>query len=66
MELMAVWDAEHHIPARLTADFGTEKADWHVGGPIRRERQIKEERARRFSDQPWHRLPADWVPTEIR
>ena len=65
MELMAVWDAEHHIPARLTADFGEEKPEWHVGGPILRERRIMEERAMRFSDQPWHKLPADWVFTSI-
>ena len=63
MELVAVWDAEHHIPARLTADFGIEQAEWHVGGPIRRERWIKEEMARRWPDQAWHKLPADWVPT---
>jgi hypothetical protein len=66
MELMAVWDAEHHIPARLTADFGQEQAEWHVGGPIRRERRIKEEMAARSPDQPWHNLPADWVPTSVR
>lgn len=63
MELMAVWDAEYHIPARLTADFGVEQAEWHVGGPIHRERRIKEETALRCPDQPWHALPADWVPT---
>lgn len=34
MELMAVWDAVEHIPARLTADFGAEEPEWHVGGPI--------------------------------
>lgn len=66
MELMAVWDAHHHVPARLTADFGVEEAEWHVGGPIRRERRIKEETARRFPEQPWHRLPAEWVSTNIR
>ncbi|WP_308462150.1 hypothetical protein [Sphingomonas citri] len=65
MELMAVWDAVEHIPARLTADFGTEEASWHVGGPIWRERRIKEEIAQR-SDQPCHQLPADWVPTSKR
>ncbi|MFZ5749121.1 MAG: hypothetical protein ACOY45_15865 [Pseudomonadota bacterium] len=65
MELTAVWDAEHHIPARMIADFGAEEAPWHVGGPIRRERQIAEERARRFADQPGHRLPPDWVATDI-
>lgn len=31
IELMAAWDAEHHIPARLTADFGAEEAEWYVG-----------------------------------
>jgi hypothetical protein len=66
MELMAVWDAEHHIPARLTADFGVEEAEWHVGGSICRERQIREERARRFPHAPWHELPADWIHTELR
>lgn len=65
MELMAVWDAVDHIPARLTADFGAEEAEWHVGGPIWRERRIKEEMAARF-DQPWHQLPADWVATTKR
>lgn len=63
MELMAVWDADEHIPARLTADFGEEEAEWHVGGPLWRERRIKEETASRFADQPWHKLPDDWVPT---
>ena len=66
MELMAVWDASEHIPARLTAEFGAEKAEWHIGGPIWRERRIKEEMAARFTDQPWHKLPDDWVPTNAR
>lgn len=65
MELAASWDAEYHIPARLTADFGEEQAEWHVGGPIRRERRIKEETAVRFPDQLQHSLPADWVPTFV-
>jgi len=66
LELMAVWDAEHHIPARLTADFGAEEASWHIGGPIWRERKVKEEMAKRFPDQPWHQLPPDWAPTTVR
>lgn len=66
LERMAVRDAEQHIPQRLTADFGAEEAEWHIGGPIWRERRIKEEMARRFPDQPWHRLPSDWVPTSVR
>lgn len=66
MELMAVWDAAEHIPARLTADFGAEEAAWHVGGSIWRERRIKEETAARCRDQSWHELPIDWVPTDVR
>jgi hypothetical protein len=66
LELMAVWDAQHHIPARLTADFGAEEPSWHVGGPIWRERKVKEEMAKRSPDQPWHQLPPDWVPTTIQ
>ena len=65
-ELMAVWNAEEHIPARLTADFGVESPEWHIGGPVWRERRIKEEMARRFPDQPWHQLPSDWVSFEGR
>ncbi len=65
-ELMAVWDAVDHIPARLSADFGEEEPEWHVGGPIWRERKVKEEMAKRFPDAPWHQLPADWVPTNIK
>jgi hypothetical protein len=64
-EQMAVWDAIDHIPARLTADFGEEEPEWHVGGPIWRGRKVKEEMAKRFPDAPWHQLPADWVPTSI-
>jgi hypothetical protein len=66
LELMAVWDAQHHIPARLTADFGAEDPSWHVGGPIWRERKVKEETAKRSPDQPWHQLPPDWVPTTVQ
>jgi hypothetical protein len=66
MELMAVWDAEQHIPARMTADFEPERAEWHVGGPIWKERRIKEEMAKRFPDAPWHALPNDWVPITPR
>jgi hypothetical protein len=65
LELMAVWDALEHIPKRLTADFGVEPADWHVGGPIWRERRVKEEMAA-GSDAACHRLPDDWVPTTKR
>lgn len=65
LELMAVWDAQHHIPARLKADFGADEPDWHIGGPIWRERRVKEEMAKRFPDQPWHQLPPDWVETNL-
>jgi hypothetical protein len=66
LELMAVWDAQHHIPGRLAADFGAEESSWHIGGPIWRERKVKEEMAKRSPDQPWHQLPPDWVPTAIQ
>jgi hypothetical protein len=65
MERMASLDAEDHVPQRLTADFGAEKAEWHIGGPIWRERWIKEQYALRFPDAPWHKLPTEWVPTNI-
>ena len=64
LEIMAVWDAVHNIPGRLTADFGAEEAKWHVGGPIWRERKVKEEYARRAPEMPWHQLPPDWVWTD--
>lgn len=66
LERIAAWDAEGHIPARLTADFGQEEGEWHIGGPIFRERKLKEEIARRSPDQPWNALPSDWVPTSVR
>lgn len=66
LERMAVWDAEFHIPARLTADFGVEEPEWHVGGPIWRERKIREEMAKRWPDQQWHQLPPDWVGTDAK
>lgn len=66
VELMAVWDAEYHIPARLTADFGAEAPEWHIGGPIWRERRVKEEIARRSPDRPGNQLPPDWVGTEVQ
>lgn len=65
MEIMAAWDAEAHVPSRLAADFGEEEAPWHVGGPIRRERLIKQEMAARFPDAQGHRLPDDWVPLNV-
>ena len=63
LERMAVWDAQHHIPGRLTADFGVERSEWNVGGPIWRERRIKEELASRNPDKSWQALPAGWVHT---
>jgi hypothetical protein len=68
LEVVAAWDAVHHIPARLAVDYAPDEAVhtvanvWSIGGPIWRERRLKEELARRF-DKPWHQLPADWVPT---
>jgi hypothetical protein len=70
LEIMAAWDAIHHIPARLAVDYAPDEAIhtvanvWSIGGPIWRQRRVKEELARRF-DKPWHQLPADWVPTGL-
>lgn len=46
-ECAAVWDAFYHLPARLEADFGVEPAEWHVGGPIWRQREVAAELKRR-------------------
>jgi len=68
LETIAAWDAIHHIPARLALDYAPDEAIhtvadvWSIGGPIWRQRRVKEAFARR-SDKPWHQLPADWVPT---
>lgn len=70
LEIIAAWDAVHHIPARLAVDYAPDEAiyivanSWSIGGPIWRERRVKEEFARRF-DKPGHELPADWVPTGV-
>jgi len=70
LEIIAGWDAVHHIPARLALDYAPDEAVhtvanvWSIGGPIWRQRRVKEEFARR-SDKPWHKLPADWVPTGL-
>ncbi|MFP3920672.1 MAG: hypothetical protein ACLFU3_03105 [Dichotomicrobium sp.] len=63
LEIMAVYDAMEHIPERLSADFGAEGAAWHIGGPIWRERRVREDYARRFPDHPFHQLPPDWAPS---
>ena len=56
-EIIASWDAVYHVPERLTADFGEEPAALHVGGPVWRYRRVREEMAKRFHDNPAHRLP---------
>ena len=68
LEIMAFYDAEYHVPERLAVDFDPVEASqtvenaWAIGGPIWRERRVREERARRHPS-PWNELPADWVPT---
>ena len=63
LEIIAAWDAVHHIPERLTADFGEEQPEWYVGGPVKRQCRMKEEFARRFPDALNHQLPLGWIPT---
>jgi hypothetical protein len=68
LEIIAAWDAEHHVPLRLLVDFAPEEAAtisevaWSVGGPVWRQRRVREEMARRFPGGP-HALPEGWVPT---
>lgn len=62
LEIIAAYDAIDHVPERLRADFDPREATWSVGGTIRRERLLKQAFAARFPDQPWHALPAGWVP----
>ena len=70
LEIIAGWDAVHHVPARLAVDYAPDEAIhtvanvWSIGGPIWRERRVKEELAHRFG-KPGHELPADWVPTGL-
>jgi hypothetical protein len=62
LEVMATYDAEHHVPARLQADFDEGPDAWRAGGSVLRERMKKEDRAARHPGQPWHPLPAEWIP----
>lgn len=61
LEIIAAYDAVRHVPERLRADFDQPDDAWRVGGSIRRERLKKQDLAARFPEQPWHRLPAEWV-----
>ena len=63
LEVIAVYDAIFHVPERLRADFLMQSDAWKVGGSVRRQRLKKEDAASRFPDQPWHRLPPNWVST---
>ena len=62
LEIIAAYDAIHHVPARLRADFAQPENAWSVGGSIKRERLKKQDLAARFPEQPSHKLPANWVP----
>jgi hypothetical protein len=62
-EVIAGWDAEPHLPARLKSDFGDEGASEFIGGIVHRERKLNETMARKFPEQPVHQLPAKWVHT---
>lgn len=64
LEIMAVYDAELHVPGRVEADFTGRPDSWSVGGPIWRERVQKERMAALNPEQPWSQLPGDWVFVE--
>ncbi|MCQ9377664.1 hypothetical protein [Methyloversatilis sp. XJ19-49] len=61
LEVIAAYDAVHHVPNRLQADFTQSDSAWSAGGTIRRERLKKQDLATRFPEQPWHKLPSGWV-----
>lgn len=71
IERMSAWDADAHVPLRLLVDFAPDDAArvsptaWAVGGPIWRERRVREEYARRSPGGP-RDLPLDWVATSQR
>ena len=60
-EIIAAWDAIYHVPGRLKVDYEGIGPGNTIGGPIWRERLIKQEIARMFPDMPSHELPTDWV-----
>lgn len=68
-EVISAWDAQYHVPERLVVDFDPVEAEnlsesaWAVGGPVWRQRKVKEEMSRRF-DMPNHQLPQGWVFTD--
>jgi hypothetical protein len=61
LEIIAAYDAVFHVPSRLRADFAEPDDAWLVGGSIWRERRKKQELASRHPEQPWLKLPAQWV-----
>jgi hypothetical protein len=63
LEVASAYDAIAHVPNRLIADFLGSPDAWKVGGSVWRHRLMKEAFARRFPEQPWHRLPDNWVVT---
>ena len=63
LQVIAAYDAIHHVPERLVADFSESPDSWKVGGSVRRHRLLAEDLAKRFPEQPWHQLPENWVST---
>lgn len=55
LEVAITWDALD-IAERLEADVAPEKAAWHIGGPVWRQRRVALEYALRFPDNPFHVL----------
>lgn len=64
-EIMAAWDAIYHVPERLKVDYDGAELGNTIGGPIWRERLIKQEFSKQFPEMPFHKLPTGWVWLEI-
>jgi hypothetical protein len=59
LEVIAAYDAIHHVPQRLRADFEKPADAWRAGGSVLRHRLQRQDLAARFPNQ--HQLPEDWV-----
>ena len=64
LEIIAAYDATFHVPPWLRADFAQAQDAWSVGGSVWRARRMKEDLATRHPEQPWHKLPQEWVPVQ--
>ena len=61
LEVISSYDAVHHVPTRLRADFTGKHDQWSIGGSVLWHRQQKQRLAEQHPDKPWLALPDQWV-----